>query len=313
MRTNREEQMHEQLEALGQQIEMIRKRTEEKDEIQQIAGERITLNTSVGMVKAAFYKAPKEQAPIVFYFHGGGFCYGGYCTEDQMFDTLRNQLDVNVVSVGYKINVKYPQALMECYGAVCAMVQSEIYEFDRAQISLCGSSAGANLALAVAMLAWREEKRKKAVFRIRKLLLNYPCVDLATPPEDKWEWNDKELLQELYFAYAYADIQERTNPLVSPLYAEAEDFDPETRVLVILAENDGLNAEGKAIAKKLSDFGLYVECYQAAGMPHGYYEFAFKPIEQFLPPDVVNAAEDGSLDKMARWATETIKLFFTER
>lgn len=287
-------------------VQEVNQKDDISDRDMKIHGFRHEILLKEKSIPTAFYPASDSNAAIMFAFHGGGFCFGGYCAEDWLYDALRNRLGINVVSVGYRKNVQFPAALDDCYDAVQYYLSNLDFDFDRNRISMFGSSAGANLALTVSMRAYREQ-----TFHVEKQILNYPYLDLATPSIEKGTPKEQAAMED-YFAYAYTLEENRKNPFVSPVYAQKEDLDPSTQTLLLLAEKDVFHKEGNAFGEKLRNFGFPVHQETVKGMSHGYLEYGFKEQNGWMPPHLKAALEDGSIERACEWAMQKIETFYRE-
>uniref|UniRef100_A0A8B9DJR2 Alpha/beta hydrolase fold-3 domain-containing protein n=1 Tax=Anser cygnoides TaxID=8845 RepID=A0A8B9DJR2_ANSCY len=133
-----------------------------------------------GKVPVRIYqpKAPSSsQRRGVMFFHGGGWTLGSVGkitnTHENLCRSLARESDSVVVSVGYRLapEHKYPAAYEDCLNAtIHFMRNTEHYGVDPARISVCGDSAGGNLAAAVSQtLAGRSDLPK-----LRAQILIYP-------------------------------------------------------------------------------------------------------------------------------------------
>ncbi|XP_013043329.3 arylacetamide deacetylase-like 4 [Anser cygnoides] len=129
-----------------------------------------------GKVPVRIYqpKAPSSsQRRGVMFFHGGGWTLGSVDTHENLCRSLARESDSVVVSVGYRLapEHKYPAAYEDCLNAtIHFMRNTEHYGVDPARISVCGDSAGGNLAAAVSQtLAGRSDLPK-----LRAQILIYP-------------------------------------------------------------------------------------------------------------------------------------------
>ncbi len=286
-------------------VTQTRKENDRDNSSMPIHGQRIEIPLTGRTLPAAFYPAPVENAPMLFAFHGGGFCFGGCCIDDLMYAELRDRLQVNVVSVGYRKAVFYPASLDDCYESILYFIRNLEFSFNRNFIMTFGSSAGANLAAAVSLRAYRTGE-----FSVALRILNYPFLDLATPPQEKPYTKEDDIPMNSYFSYVYAAPELRTDPLISPVYAGKEDLDPKTATLISMAEIDSFRAEDERFAEKLKGFGCPVECYVAAGMMHGYFEFGCRETVGWCSPEIKAGLEDGSIRKACRENMNQIETFY---
>ncbi|XP_062363686.1 arylacetamide deacetylase-like 4 [Cinclus cinclus] len=119
-------------------------------------------------------KAPSaSQRRGVMFFHGGGWVFGSLETHEELCRFIARESESVVVSVGYRLapEHKYPAAYEDCLNATLHFLQHlEHYGVDPARVTVCGDSAGGNLAAAVSQtLAGRSD-----LPRLRAQILIYP-------------------------------------------------------------------------------------------------------------------------------------------
>ena len=113
-------------------------------------------------LKLRLYRPGTAQAaPVMVYFHGGGWCIGTLETHDNLCRHLARLTGMNIVSVDYRLAPEhvFPAALDDAYAATrwVALHAAELH-CDARQLMVAGDSAGGNgLRRAVA--------RASAVFR----------------------------------------------------------------------------------------------------------------------------------------------------
>src|SRR5262252_4770224 len=93
--------------------------------------------------------------PLVVYAHGGGFMQGSIPSWDHFLRDLARESGAAVLSVDYKLSpeVKFPVALDEMVAMVrLAAREGSGFGIDPNRIAVGGDSAGANLALAAALV-----------------------------------------------------------------------------------------------------------------------------------------------------------------
>ncbi|NXP86944.1 ADCL4 protein, partial [Passerina amoena] len=119
-------------------------------------------------------KAPSaSQRRGVMFFHGGGWVFGSLETHEELCCFIARESESVVVSVGYRLapEHKYPAAYEDCLNASQHFLQHlQHYGVDPARVTVCGDSAGGNLAAAVSQtLAGRSD-----LPRLRAQILIYP-------------------------------------------------------------------------------------------------------------------------------------------
>ena len=122
-----------------------------------------------------------EVRGAVINFHGGGWAIGNLALDDTRLARIAAEADVAVIAVDYRLAPEYPYpAAVEDGMAALAWAAEGGGELrlDPSRLIVAGSSAGGNVAAAVALLA-----RDTELPPLRMQLLNYPVLDgsLSTP------------------------------------------------------------------------------------------------------------------------------------
>ena len=218
---------------------------------------------------------PSEPGrPLPFYLdlHGGGWWMGdGFPFHAQMLDFAARTQAI-VVSVDYRLAPEhpFPIPLDDCHAALHWIVrEGASLGGDPARIAIGGSSAGGNLAAALAIRA-RDEGGPALAFQ----LLVVPATDLSGTRE--WHSFDEAGegyvltvagLDQMIDAYV-PDPRARMNPWVSPLLEG--DLSGLPPALVVTALFDPLRDQGEAYARRLEDAGVPVELHREPGALHGF-------------------------------------------
>ncbi|MBX7157556.1 MAG: alpha/beta hydrolase fold domain-containing protein [Verrucomicrobiae bacterium] len=219
-------------------------------------------------------KAPDEGWPILVYFHGGGWVLGTLDTYDSSCRALCDEANCIVVSVHYRQAPEnpWPAAVEDAFAAyqwICAQAH-EFHGSVATQIAVGGESAGGNLAAVVAQMA-----RDQGVVMPLHQLLIYPVTDLAngmnsTSAREHAQAKPLNLPMLHWFYNHYVPAgAERTNPYISPLYAEG--FIGLAPATIILAEIDPLRSDGKAYAAKLEQADVPVNLKIYEGVTHEFF------------------------------------------
>lgn len=211
-----------------------------------------------------------DPAPLVLYFHGGGWVIGTLETHDGTCRALARASGAAVLSVGYRLAPEhpYPAPVEDCYAALeWAARNAASLGCDPARLAVAGDSAGGNLAAAVAIMA-----RNRGGPALRHQLLIYPVTDddyslpsyaangsgeyfLGTDAM-RWFWQH----------YVGADA---AAPLAR--IGRTVDLSGLPPATVITAEFDPLRDEGMAYAARLAKAGCAVDAAIAPGMIHGFF------------------------------------------
>jgi len=123
------------------------------------------------LLLARIYKPDRKEAlpsflPVHFHIHGGGWCIGHPSMDDVTLYKLAQDLDIIVVSIGYRLAPEYvhPQALHDVQDVVRHVLRgADLFGIDDRNVAVGGFSAGGHLALSAAMTL-RDEVGFQAVY-----------------------------------------------------------------------------------------------------------------------------------------------------
>jgi acetyl esterase/lipase len=213
-------------------------------------------------------------APVLVWFHGGGFVIGDLDTSDPNARDLAVGAEAVVVSVDYRLAPEhpFPDGVDDAVAAV-RWVADNAAELgvDPGRLAVGGDSAGGNLAAVVS-----QQLRGSGV-SVRFQLLVYPVADLSHEHPSLIEFAEGYFLtreEMAWFTQHYLGDRVEAlaaDPRVSPLRAEDEALVGLPSALVITAEYDPLRDEGEAYAGRLRDAGVDVTVTRYDGMIHGFF------------------------------------------
>lgn len=225
-----------------------------------------------GMLRARHYAPERGQgAPLLVFFHGGGFVFGDLDTHDAPCRVLCRHGGMHVLAVDYRLAPENPfPAPVEDALAALRWAQAHASELgaDPARVGIGGDSAGANLSAAIAHLAIRNGGAPPAC-----QLLIYPAVDRTRP------YKSLELFAAGFFltsaAIAWFHRQycgkpgaHDRDPRLGPLHAESHaGLAP---ALVVTAGFDPLRDEGEAYAAALLAAGTPAVLRRFDSLIHGF-------------------------------------------
>lgn len=108
-----------------------------------------TYKGAAGQEQAARLYRGGGRGPVVLYVHGGGWAGGSIALNERACQVLARDAGCDVVSVSYRLAPAhpYPAGLEDCRAALAAFRTA----FPGRAFALAGASAGANLALALAL------------------------------------------------------------------------------------------------------------------------------------------------------------------
>lgn len=222
-----------------------------------------------GTITTRVFYPDIANAPILLYFHGGGWVVGDVSSHDEVCRQLCAGANAIVISVNYRLapETPFPGGLEDCYAATeWAAEHAADLGADPARVAVAGDSAGGNLAASVCLLA-----RERGGPALRHQLLIYPVTDSDFERRSYRDNADGYLLtrgmMQWFWQQYLEDPGQADNPLAAPLRADLAGLPTAT---VITAGFDPLRDEGQAFAAKLGAAGVEVEHREFKGMIHGF-------------------------------------------
>jgi acetyl esterase len=209
--------------------------------------------------------------PLLVNIHGGGFIKGHRGQDTVFCRNMCSRAGCAVIDIDYTPvpEQRYPYALHQCYDVVkWASDNSVELGVDSLRIALCGHSAGGNLAAAISLI--NNEKRD---FKILLQILDYPCLDLHTPPQLKRDaYKNPKLPPEIIRLVEglYVDDDQRLLPTVSPCFAPDNMLTGLPETLIITCYGDYLGQEAESYALKLLEAGVPVTARRFLESGHGF-------------------------------------------
>jgi len=208
--------------------------------------------------------------PVLLYFHGGGFFCGDLFSEELQCAHYALNAQCAVVCVAYRLAPEepFPAALTDCYRTLEFLWNESLdLNLDRDFIAVGGSSAGANLAAAVALLA-RDQRGPKICFQ----MLLIPALDdrLETPSAHQFTdvpdfaRPEAEVMWRWYLGEDAHDV----SPYAAP--ARAKNLSDLPAAYVLCAGLDPLRDEGLNYARRLTEAGVAVELHLVPSIPHSF-------------------------------------------
>ncbi len=233
----------------------------------------LDIDGAAGPLRARHY-APAgvaPGAPLLVFFHGGGFATGDLDTHDEPCRVLCRYAGVHVLSTSYRLAPEHPwpAGIDDALAATKWAHANAAGRFgaDPERIAVGGDSAGGNFAAIVAQELTRQGEAVPAL-----QLLIYPGTDFVETRRSA------ELFAEGFFLtresmdwcvdkYIPADA-DRADPRLSPL--RAPDLQGLPPAIVLTAAFDPLRDEGEAYAEALRAAGNRVSTVRAPGLIHGF-------------------------------------------
>jgi acetyl esterase len=208
--------------------------------------------------------------PVLFYLHGGGWVWNSIDTHDRLMREYAAAAGCAVVGPDYALSPEavFPQALEESLGVLRWVARNGgEWGLDASRIVLGGDSAGANLAMGLALML-REECDN---IPLRGLLLNYGVYDSRLDTPSYREFADGYGLNvarmSFYWQHYAPEAATRLHPFAAPLRANLHGLPP---CLMHVAELDVLRSENEAMEARLREAGIAVESELLPGTVHGF-------------------------------------------
>ena len=211
-----------------------------------------------------------RAAPVLVYFHGGGWVIGDLDTHDALCRDLADQSGCVVVSVDYRMGPehRFPAAPEDCLAATrWVRDQAAALGVDASRLAVGGDSAGGNLAAVVSLMA-----RDAGDLPIAFQLLIYPATVQRRFTHSN-AVNGQGLLltvdsmryfHDHYIDDAQHDFDWRAAPLLR------EDLAGLPPALVLVAGYDPLCDEGTTYAQRLTEAGNSATLVNFSRQIHGF-------------------------------------------
>ena len=235
-----------------------------------IVGKELFLETDKGRVKVLAYNLENEETlPLFVNIHGSGFTIGDAGMDDPFMMNIAENAEVKIISIDYSLapEAPFPIALNECYAAVkYAKQHPDEFGIDAERIAVGGQSAGGNFTAGICLM-----DAEKKELGLKCAILDYPPLDVYTDASEKPHPRGSipNFMSRMFDACYCNDKEARKDPLVSPVYATADQVRSFPPTLVITASRDSLCEEGEVFKDKLQDAGVDVT-HKRFNAVHGF-------------------------------------------
>ena len=236
------------------------------------------------LVRIYIPKASSKPLPVLVHYHGGGWSRGHVNSHDNICIQIANLSECIVVAVDYPLapEFKFPIIIEACFEALqWVYLNASKFGGDNLRIGVIGSSAGANLATAMTLMA----RDRAQSWSIQCQILVCPPTDmlnLATPSYSAFGgYDDFTRETMLWFRDKYLENHTQAgHPYVSPLLAENLSDLP--HALIVTAEFDILLDDGILYTEKLKHSGNSVTYHCMQKMVHSgiFWSAAVPAIDQ---------------------------------
>lgn len=190
---------------------------------------------------------------VILYIHGGSWAFGTLHTARPVGMQLNQLTGCRVLVVDYRLSPEFPfpAGLDDCsavYADLCA------HGFSADRITIFGDSAGGNLALALVHRLRQEGKAVPAALGLaspvtdltQRSMLSQKLPDLLFT---QYEGREQDIFS------LYCGEQDRSNPLISPVYGDLTGFPP---MLIHVGQDEELCIDCAIFAQKAEQSGVEI-------------------------------------------------------
>lgn len=230
--------------------------------------------------------AAGKALPILVWIHGGGWVIG---TAEESVATCRNLADKAgciVVSVDYRLapEHKAPAATDDCAAAIdWVLATASTFGGDATKVAVGGDSAGGNLSALMALRYGDRLVHQALVYPATDMTMSHPSIDenaegyLLT--KAAMEWFGQQYLEGVTI--------DRTDPSISPLFADEATVAASASATVITAGYDPLRDEGEAYAARLAAAGVDTLQRRFGGQIHAFFSMPLMVPEAVEAEDLI--------------------------
>lgn len=227
----------------------------------------------------------KENLPVLYYIHGGGFFAGHMGVVEQLVKMIVEKYNIVAVSIDYRLAPEnpYPKGHEDCYeGLKWVYEHISLYGGNPQNIFVAGDSAGGNLTQYCTT-----RDMEDGTHRVSGQMLLYPTVNMGNVDDEYSHWSiDKYNIHPKHrkvinttlsmmggdngMTNLLGDIlgtNDVMNKYLTPYMMDVKGLPP---TLVTVGEHDFLYIECLAYAKKLVDAGVDTTTIVYKGMGHAY-------------------------------------------
>ena len=224
----------------------------------------------VGQIPLRLFDARAKRGPgdVIVFTHGGGFVFGDLDSHASLCAQIAREMDLPLIAVDYRLAPEspFPAAPEDAIAAARWIAENgAVTERETRRLIVMGDSAGANLAIVVAV-ALRDEP---AAVPIAAQCLIYPVTGAVADEGSGRDFAEGFFLTRAGMDWFDAHYQPsgadwRRNPSVAGLAKL-----PPT--VIMTASLDPLRDQGRALAGALANAGAEVVYLEAVGTIHGFW------------------------------------------
>ncbi|RFD27482.1 esterase [Pseudomonas sp. GL93] len=225
-------------------------------------------------VRIRLYRQPAAlPAPVLLYFHGGGWVAGDLDTHDSFCRIMCEWAQCGVVAVDYARppESRFPAAVQDCYAVTeWVAAQGSGLGLDSARLAVAGGGSGGGLAAVICQIA-----RDRGGPGIGFQMLLYPVLDCLARNHSRVKFATgfglTAQMLDWYLAHYVSEGQSLAHPWLSPARHATLHGLPEA--LILSADCDLLRDESRAYARRLKNAGVRVRHTVFARMQHGFINY----------------------------------------
>jgi acetyl esterase len=214
--------------------------------------------------------APEAPAPLLVYYHGGGWAIGDLDMYDDLSRLIAMAAGCLVLSVAYRLAPEhpFPQPLEDAFAAFdWTVANADSLGADPKRIGVGGDSAGGNMAAVVSRMAVEGGGARPAM-----QLLFYPVTDASEDTRSRKLFSegfiltkaDMDAFEAAYLPPGVDASDQRISILQCP------DLNGLPPAYVATAGFDPLRDEGEAYALRMRDCGVRVALRRHSGLIHTF-------------------------------------------
>ena len=247
---------------------------EDKEKIHAVDDTIVVVEGSEYQVPVRYYQFGEQQSKdLMIFVHGGGWTHGNLNTHDYLCRKLAKILEIDVVSVDYRLSPEHPYPVP--LDDVLSVYKNYVSDAKYDRLLICGDSAGANLCAALCARIYESE-----------LKAPYAQILLYPPLSNNFENGSykafgtcvalsKEAIMKFFTNYAGKDCTDeslKSNDKIFPLLRDDITIYPE-KTIIISAGYDSMLDEQIEFEKKLKDGDKNVLQVIDNGAVHGYMSY----------------------------------------
>lgn len=227
-------------------------------------------------------EAMKENAPILYFIHGGGFFGGSPDVVEELVKLIVEKTDILAFSVDYRLAPEnpYPTGHTDCYSVLKWIYENaEVLGGNKNNIFVAGDSAGGNLTQYCTTKDMEDN-----LGMVKGQLLLYPTVNMACIEDEYFKWSmdeyemapkhraGLEMMLGMFGGMAgglenILGTSDVKNEYLTPYIKDTKGLPP---TFITVGEHDYLKVECLAYAAKLTKAGVDTTTVLYKGLGHAY-------------------------------------------